>query len=234
MSNTVNKYVVNNIKQLIDLNGDIKNFILNFEVSCKDNCEFDLLVVDQVTLDTIPNLDYKRVKEGVISGEIIADKDVYQNYFLILKADSPCECVVKVNIKEIPPRIIVQEEETLFTKYRLYIGLALMVLCLLCIFYYLYVSKSTSEPIIKPVDSGKDFGEQNSYINSVMKDLDTYLNKPIINNLDKQYLGGGISTSPAVVSELSSPRSTASLSHILSTDMVPSNDIYDKLASIKI
>ena len=43
-----------------------------------------------------------------------------------------------------------------------------------------------------------------------------------------------ISTSPAVVSELSSPRSTASLSHILSTDMVPSNDIYDKLASIKI
>lgn len=95
-------YNVSKVKQLVDLNGDTTNFELKFQVSSKNNCEFETLVVDQTTLDSNPNLEYKKA-QGTISGTIVADKNVYQNYFLVLRSDKPCECVVKIDKKEIPP-----------------------------------------------------------------------------------------------------------------------------------
>jgi hypothetical protein len=95
-------YKLGKIKQLIDLNGDTTNFDLTFNVSSKDGSEFEALVVDQATLDNNPNIEYKKAP-GTISGNIVADKNVYQNYFLLLKSENPCECVVSTEIKNIPP-----------------------------------------------------------------------------------------------------------------------------------
>ena len=90
MSNTKKTtHVLGKIKQLIDLNGDSINFNLNFKVQSKDNSPFHVLVVDQDTLDNTPSLEYKEAK-GSISGNIVADKNKYQNYYLILKSDNPC------------------------------------------------------------------------------------------------------------------------------------------------
>ena len=101
MYQTKKTYTLGKIKQLIDLNGDSTNFNLSFKVSCKDNTPFNLLVVDQTTLDNSPKLDYKESK-GTISGNIVADKNIFQNYFLILKSDTPCEVDVELMKNELP------------------------------------------------------------------------------------------------------------------------------------
>ena len=80
MSN-VTIYKLNNIKQLIDLNKDKKNFELDFQVESSDGKHFDALVVTQEMLDSETPLEYQKA-EGFISGKIVADKDIYQNYLL--------------------------------------------------------------------------------------------------------------------------------------------------------
>ncbi len=97
-------YTVNRHRQLVDLNGDSKNFDLTFTCTSKDGAPFEILVVDQATLDSTPTLQYKKAN-GIISGNIVADKNVYQNYFLVLKADKPCQVTVKTIKKEIKPNL---------------------------------------------------------------------------------------------------------------------------------
>ena len=89
------------MQQLVDLNGDTTNFDLTFTATCPDGSEFKALVVNQTTLDNNPNLEYKIVEKGTISGNIIADKNVYQNYFLCLKSEKPCTVNVNIVKKEI-------------------------------------------------------------------------------------------------------------------------------------
>jgi hypothetical protein len=90
-------------QQLIDLNEETTNFDLTFTAKSLDNSHFDVLVVDQTTLDNNPKLEFKRAK-GVISGNIISDNNVYQNYFLCLKAEKQCDVEILINKKEIQPR----------------------------------------------------------------------------------------------------------------------------------
>ena len=73
-------YKVSSQRLLHDLNGDSTNFDLTFTATSKNNAPFEVLVVDQATLDSAPPLQYKKAS-GVISGNIVADKNQYQNYF---------------------------------------------------------------------------------------------------------------------------------------------------------
>jgi hypothetical protein len=106
---SINKTVVLSPRQqLVDLNGDTTNFNITFTVTSKNNEQFDLLVVDQTTLDNNPKLEFKRAN-GTISGNIISDKNIYQNYFLCIKTDQQCEVDVVIDKKEIkaaPPQEI--------------------------------------------------------------------------------------------------------------------------------
>lgn len=98
---SINKTVVLSPRQqLVDLNGETTNFNITFTVTSKNNEQFDLLVVDQTTLDNNPKLEFKRAN-GTISGNIISDKNVYQNYFLCIKADQECEVDVVIDKKEV-------------------------------------------------------------------------------------------------------------------------------------
>jgi len=110
MSQTKKTYSLTKFKQLIDLNGDSENFDLRFTVTCNDNSPYQLLVVDQTTLDNSEILNYKNVT-GVISGNVIADKNVFQNHFLILKSENPCEVDVEIVKQELPktPDSVIQQ-----------------------------------------------------------------------------------------------------------------------------
>jgi len=105
---TKSSYTLTRMKQLIDLNGDSMNFDLTFKVTSEDNDTlFNVLVVDQNTLDNTPELKYKEVR-GTISGNIVADKNIYQNYFLILKAvDKSISVEVEIVKKELPKTPVV-------------------------------------------------------------------------------------------------------------------------------
>jgi len=90
------------IKQLIDLNGDKVNFDLTFNATSANKVPFDALVVTQKMLDSETPLEYKKVTEGTINGNIVSDKGVYDNYLLLLKSDTPVDCQITIDIKDIP------------------------------------------------------------------------------------------------------------------------------------
>jgi len=99
-------YDINSIQQLIDLNQDSKNFKLTFK--CKAHApsdEYSILVLNQSQLDTqdANQLPFKVVK-GQITGDITADNDIYQNYFMVIKSDRKCKVDVTINKTEIEPK----------------------------------------------------------------------------------------------------------------------------------
>jgi hypothetical protein len=95
-------YNLNKVRQLIDLNGDTTNFEISFKAVSKNREPFDMLIVDQTTLDNTPNLEFKKAVNGEIAGNIVQDKNIYQNYFMVLKSDNPCQCDVEIIKKELP------------------------------------------------------------------------------------------------------------------------------------
>ena len=101
-----NTYTLTPQNQLIDLNGDLVNFDLTFSAVSKDGTPFNALVVDQQTLDNNPKLEHKVAENGSIGGNIIHDKNQYQNFSLVLKAhEQPCEVEVTIDKKSIEPNI---------------------------------------------------------------------------------------------------------------------------------
>lgn len=103
-------YICDSIRKLIDLNQDVVNFHLEFTITSKEGEEFYVCIVDQNTLNNKKELEYKKAK-GSISGSVTQDKDVYQNYFLVLKADKPTEVDVEINFKKINPVIAENPKE---------------------------------------------------------------------------------------------------------------------------
>ena len=90
-----NTYTLTPQNQLIDLNGDLVNFDLTFTAISKDGTPFKAVVIDQQTLDTNPELQHNIAENGSIGGNIVYDKNVPQNLFLILKIhEKPCEVEV--------------------------------------------------------------------------------------------------------------------------------------------
>lgn len=154
MSTETKTYSVSNIKQLVDLNTDLVNFDVKFKVASHNGEPFHILVVDQTTLDNNPNLEYKHVKEGFITGNVRSDNGEYQNYFLVIKADGPCNCDIEITRQEIPkaqPQVqqhappMVKKSQQNWTKTVLIIG---VIVASGFIFYWLS-RKKESEPTIK-------------------------------------------------------------------------------------
>ena len=108
---TSKKIKLTTVKQLIDLNGDKVNFDLVFEVKTVDNSPFEALVVTQTILDSEEELKYKNVSEGIISGNIVSDKGIYDNYFILLKANKNVECDINIIIKDIEVNKVFQQQQ---------------------------------------------------------------------------------------------------------------------------
>jgi len=100
---TQQTYVVDQHKQLIELNKDLVNFDLNFKIVSTSGAPFQAIVVDQKQLDDNNNLQYKDSTDGQLSGNIVADRNIYRSYILVLKAPQPTEINVIINIKPIQP-----------------------------------------------------------------------------------------------------------------------------------
>ena len=127
-------YTIGKVKQLIDLNGDSTNFRIALKIQTENNTPFEMLIVDQTTLDNNPNIEYKRIDTGELSAEVEQAQNIYQNYFLILKADKECKCNVEIEKQELPKnteldRIIpLEKKESNTVKYIIYILIACVCL----------------------------------------------------------------------------------------------------------
>ena len=114
-----NKYKINSHNQLIDLNGDSINFELSFDIqSVNNNEQFEILVVDQNTLDNNENFtkteEYKKSINGKMNGSVKSDNNKYQNFFIIIRSKNEQEVEITINKKDIEPnneKIQFDEEE---------------------------------------------------------------------------------------------------------------------------
>jgi hypothetical protein len=88
-------YQIDKHKQLIPLNGTTVNFTCFFEVKSKDKKPFNITIVEQ---GEIKPKQYKLVDDGYINGQIESDGQL-KSYFLVLKAQEPCECDVRIVLK---------------------------------------------------------------------------------------------------------------------------------------
>lgn len=102
-------YELESRPQLIDLNKNYKKFRLQFQVvSMEANQEFQALVMNQEQVENTPDLNKIEMKiaQGKIGGNIVADNEKYQNYYLVMRNSVKMpETMVKVevtkNIEEI-------------------------------------------------------------------------------------------------------------------------------------
>jgi hypothetical protein len=107
--NNKSRLTLENRHQLIDLNKEYVNFDITFECRSVDATkDFEIIVVNQEQLNTIDltNLTMKKTKGGYISGNIVADENKYQNYFLILRSftEEPVDVDLEIKIKLIEPK----------------------------------------------------------------------------------------------------------------------------------
>jgi ATP-dependent Zn protease len=103
MTKEIKKYQVNERHQLIDLNKDHTNFKLKFDCEAVDpSIIFNMFVTNQQELDSndMSSLPLKKVN-GKISGNIVADNNIYHNYYLILNAPQDCEIIVTIELEPI-------------------------------------------------------------------------------------------------------------------------------------
>lgn len=197
MTSNKKTYNVGKTKQLIDLNGDTTNFNIKFAVVSKNGAPFDIVVADQTTLDNSANLDYKKAGNGQMSGELKQDKNVYQNYFLVLKADQPCQCDVEIIKEEIPANVpplrpVTQKpmppaSSSINWKFWLLIGLIVVGGCTVYFYYY----KKDSTQVVNNKGSeqsspsiGKLMGSYNENIpsNSPVQSIASSASSPVHNN----------------------------------------------------
>lgn len=154
MSSFNKVYKVNSSRQLIDLNKNVINFKVKFNTQgvfadgrINNNCEYYMLIVNQTQLDS-PDFEKKPLKKvvGSLGGEIISNKNVYQNYFLLLEAKS--ECYVKVNVvftklanhieQMTQPKSSKPVQKPVDSSWKRNVWIGVGVIAAALVFYYLY------------------------------------------------------------------------------------------------
>lgn len=150
MSSIDEEYEIGPIMKLIDLNNDVTNFELSFKVSTQSEQEFEMVVVNQALLDE-GEIKYQKVK-GELGGDIVRRDNVYQNFMIVLRSETPMKVRVQTQFKQLPlpipddntqhdPQPVVQPEEisTGFPVWRtVLIVLIILIGCILV--YYFYVT----------------------------------------------------------------------------------------------
>jgi hypothetical protein len=104
-STTSETYTCTKITTLIDLNTDATNFKSFFSAESENGEPFYLVIADQDALDSGKSLEFNKVSSGKISGEIVADKNEYKNYLLILKSEVPTIVRLDTTFERLPDYI---------------------------------------------------------------------------------------------------------------------------------
>ena len=145
MKTTKQNYTIDKIKTLIDLNNDVTNFNLQFKVT--SDGLFQIAIVDHTTMNTTETLPYESVTSGEISGELKWDRNTYQPYYMVLKADKPTEVTVEITLEPLASSLQQDgsQQDTPVTTYKYtYIFLVAAVLGAIAIYAMMRRSGSSS------------------------------------------------------------------------------------------
>ena len=151
---TENKYNIGERHVLVDLNKDLTNFKLTFECTSQPQHEYQICVTNQNELDTkqMSELVMKDVVGGTISGNIVADSNVYENYFLILRSNSSIEVLVAVDLEPIEAATTLTEEppnndnhnhKNMVFDWKRIVMVVLLFLIMIALIYYIVKLNAT-------------------------------------------------------------------------------------------
>ena len=96
------RYDITPRQQLIDINSTVINFEAKISAVSIEELPFDAIVVTQKELQASPKLDFKRVEHGIFGVEISQNKNMYENFFLVLRADTPTKVDVTIELNPLP------------------------------------------------------------------------------------------------------------------------------------
>lgn len=100
-----------NLKHIIDINEDRKNFQASFLVQSQNNQPFEAIVISQSDMDNMEQFPFKQSVDGVFSGEIESNQNRSETYFLILRSKAEVSVNVQIQITPLPE----MKEQTLTT-----------------------------------------------------------------------------------------------------------------------
>ena len=92
-------YVIEGIKQLVDINGNMKNFVTQFSVKTENPTDkLQVSLVTQKHLDEGNEIKYNEIVGG-IEDTIVINNPEGDGYYLVVKgqSDNPVKCVISFN-----------------------------------------------------------------------------------------------------------------------------------------
>lgn len=152
---TENKYNIGDRHVLVDLNKDLTNFKLTFECISQPQNEYQICVTNQNELDTkqMSELVMKDVVGGTMSGNIVADSNIYENYFLVLRSNANSEVVVVVDLEPIEAATTLTQEpaaaanndthKTIVFDWKRIVMVVLLLLIMIALIYYIVKLNAT-------------------------------------------------------------------------------------------
>lgn len=168
---TTQRYRVNKQPRLIDLNNDLTNFKLTFSCSSfPENAIYKVHVATQTELDVqeIDSLPFREIT-GKVNGDVIADENKYDNYFLILCSEQEIEVDVSIDIDMVEPKMNInptqpQENVILSNSYWtpstifFWVAFSLIILFLI---YFIFIRKQSKKSLVE--DSSSREGHITNY-----------------------------------------------------------------------
>ncbi len=95
------KLVLHQNNQVLPINQNILNFQANIKVESVDNAPFYALVIEQHQLADVDKLTFKNVSNGVLSIELSNEKDTFESWYLVLRADKETEVSITIDVVKI-------------------------------------------------------------------------------------------------------------------------------------
>lgn len=153
-------YEVSSIKKLIDLNGSSINFNIDVKIASEGGAQFEAVVINQKELDSGDPIRYQPSQNGTFGAKITNRSNSFNNYYLVLKATTPCKCSVEVTKEELPmlalPMSTAEPVSAVIqaNPQRMYlIGIGLLLILVGGYFYYTSTPEVPTKRSSRPPDS---------------------------------------------------------------------------------
>lgn len=132
--------------QLIDLNGELVNFKIDYILESTDDKPFDVSIVSQEHLDDNRPINYKKSENGKIIGTLENVNNVKENYYIAIKSKEEVEVNITINRTDIPAPTTemdfeLKEKKSGFIYKYGYIIFIVIMLIGFGIYYYMYIYK---------------------------------------------------------------------------------------------
>lgn len=105
MSQTTKTLTLDKVRQLVDLNGELTNFVARFIITPKTDTPYEYTIASQTMLDNAESLNFLPAK-GPVQKEFSIEEDLYQNHFLVLRSTAPHEVDVIIQREALPSKVI--------------------------------------------------------------------------------------------------------------------------------